>query len=92
MTIVAHITTDGEQTDLSQVLTEFDEDTLIVEPENGSPSADTRTFEVRTSEGTILTQFHEVCIEHDITFHVQRIYHESNGTNRLAAIGENGSQ
>lgn len=85
MTVVAHITTDGEQADLSQVLAGFNEDNLTVEPENDSPSTDTRLVEVRTNDGEYLTQFHEACVEHDIMLNIRRIHHEPNSADRVTA-------
>lgn len=85
MSFVAQITTEGELTDLSQVLTEFDEDNLTVERETDSPATDIQTIEVRTNEGEVLTQFHEACVEHNIRLNIRRISHETGTTKRLAA-------
>jgi hypothetical protein len=91
MTVVAQITTEDERADLSQALTGFNEDSLTVERETDSPSTETRTLEVRTSEGEVLTQFHEACVEHDIMLDIRRIYQEPVSTTELAA-GESEDQ
>lgn len=88
MSIVAHIIAEGEQANLSHVLTGFTEDDLTVEPETDSPFTDAQTLEVRTSEGEVLTQFHEACTEHDIRLDIRRIRHEPASTERLAVVGD----
>jgi hypothetical protein len=88
MTVIAQLTIDGEQADFDPVLADFHEDDLVLRGTTDRSIPDRQMFEVQATEGEMLSQFHETCIEQQVTPTIHGIHHERDETEEPAAVEE----